>query len=327
MKPDAAPPPARPLARHLLFASQDLDEARERVARVFCPHHLQMETPRARLDARHHHLRGAELSLNYIEYGARTLIDPGEIGGFYLLQIPLCGGADILNGIDRYASDPGHAALLNPQRPTRMVWHEGTRQILIQIDRAALLQAAGAPPGGLIFDGPINLATPEGSALWQLTAFLVAEADRGGQPVGAGRMGPALEGALIGAVLDAHPATAPGRIAAGLRPVRSPQLRRAIEHIHARLDEALSLEEIARAAGVSPRALQLAFRKAMGTTPLAYWRDRRLDAAEADLAQGKATVTEVALRWGFGHFGRFAKAFRARHGILPGAIAARARRG
>ena len=64
-----------PLARHVLFASRDLDEARDRVARVFCPHRLETIGARARLAARHHHLCGERLSLNYIEYGARTLIE------------------------------------------------------------------------------------------------------------------------------------------------------------------------------------------------------------------------------------------------------------
>jgi len=32
---------------------------------------------RSLFDARHHHLPGQRLSLNYIEYGAKTLIAPG----------------------------------------------------------------------------------------------------------------------------------------------------------------------------------------------------------------------------------------------------------
>ena len=107
MLPDPMTP--RPLARFSLFESSDLDEARERVARVFCPHRLDM-IGRGSFDACHNHVSGERLSLNYIQYGAKTLIAPGELKDFYLLQIPLSGGAAISNGPDHYYSCPEKAA-------------------------------------------------------------------------------------------------------------------------------------------------------------------------------------------------------------------------
>lgn len=308
-----------PLAQHVLFVSRDLAEARDRVARVFCPHRLETIGARARLAARHHHLRGERLSLNYIEYGARTLIDPGELGSFYLLQIPLAGGARIRNGRDCYLSNTGAAAVLNPHRATRMVWEAGARQVLVQIERDALNDHAaahlGVAPGLLTFDGPLDLTRPEGAALRRLIAFVVAEADRGAPPIGSGMMARQIEAALMSGLLAAHPA---GHAATReIEPARPRHLRLAMSHIEAHLDQQLTVEDIAAAAGTSPRSLQIAFRQHCQATPLSYWRDRRLDRAHDDLAMGGLTVTEVALRWGFTHFGRFASAFRARHGILP----------
>src|SRR5690606_28944112 len=95
------PMTTRPLAGFSLFESSDLDEARERVARVFCPHRLDM-IGRGTFDACHNHVAGERLSLNYIQYGAKTLIAPGELKDFYLLQIPISGGAAISNGPDHY---------------------------------------------------------------------------------------------------------------------------------------------------------------------------------------------------------------------------------
>ncbi len=308
-----------PLARHVLFASRDLDEARDRVARVFCPHRLETIGVRARLAARHHHLRGERLSLNYIEYGARTLIDPGELRSFYLLQIPLSGGASIRNGQDSYLSDMGAAAVLNPQRATRMVWDAGTRQVLVQIERDALNDHAalhfGRATGLLTFEGPLDLTRPEGAALRRLIAFVVAEADRGAAPIGSGMMGRQIEAAVMSGLLAAHPA---GHAATKeIEPARPRHLRLAMSHIEAHLDQPLTVEDIAAAAGASPRSLQIAFRQHCQATPMGYWRDRRLDQAYDDLAMGGSTVTEVALRWGFTHFGRFSSAFRARHGVIP----------
>ena len=94
-------------------------------------------------------------------------------------------------------------------------------------------------------------------------------------------------------------------------------MRLAEGFIEANLARGITLDDVAQAAGVSPRALQLAFRQWRGTTPLGWWRDRRLDRAHADLMAGAGSVTGVALRWGFTHFGRFAESYRARFGISP----------
>jgi len=46
------------------FRSRDLDEARERVAAVCCPHRLETLGARSLFDARHHRLPGQRLWLN-----------------------------------------------------------------------------------------------------------------------------------------------------------------------------------------------------------------------------------------------------------------------
>jgi hypothetical protein len=188
-----AAPAFKPLARHALFHSTDLDEARERVAQVFCPHRLETVAVPDRFDACHNHLAGERITLNYIEYGARTLIAPGALEHFYLLQIPLDGAAEIRNGSDLYQSSPTQAAVLNPHLPTRMVWEEGTRQILVQIRRDALqghleseLGAAGKGP--MTFLGPMDLTTERGAALRALVLWMVAQADAGCSPIGQGLM-------------------------------------------------------------------------------------------------------------------------------------------
>lgn len=98
-------------------------------------------------------------------------------------------------------------------------------------------------------------------------------------------------------------------------------VRRAVAFMEAHLAEPIGLPEIAEAARLSPRGLQVAFRRELGTTPLAHLRALRLEAAHADLraadpADGQ-TVTGIAARWGFGHTGRFAAAYRQRYGVAP----------
>ena len=321
--PISRPDRPLPLADYRLFRSRDLDEARERVAAVFCPHRLDRLAARARFDTVQHHLPGQGLSLNYIDYGARMLIEPGELGGFYLLQIPLHGGARIQHGGADYDSTPERAAMLNPHRHTRMTWAEGTGQVLVQVNRAVLQAQAqarlGVPVGRVMtFQRGIDLDQGAGAALRRFVLWLVAEADAGRAPIGVGLMGRAMEEALIAALLEAG---APGAAESASEAAPAPprHLRRAEDYIAAHLDQPLTLAEVARAAGTSPRALQAAFRAHRGTTPLGFWRDLRLEAARADLQAGApgTTVTDVALAWGFQHFGRFAEAYRRRFGERP----------
>lgn len=320
----AARPAQVPLAAHALFRSNDLDEARERVAAVFCPHRLEISGARTLFDARHHHLRGGRLSLNYIEYGARTLIAPGELEQFYLVQIPLEGSAEIRNGADCYHSTPDQAAVLNPHLPTRMTWQEGTRQVLIQIDRRAMQEHLAAELGApsdrpLTFLGPVDLTTGPGAALRRLTLWLVAEADAGAPPIGAGLMARQIESTVMSGLLESARHDHASLIARQRSAPRPRHLRAAEAYIEAHLDRPLTIEDVAAAAGISPRGLQLAFRQHRDTTPLAFWRDARLARAHDDLRRGApgTTVTGVALKWGFAHLGRFSETYRARYGLSP----------
>lgn len=98
-------------------------------------------------------------------------------------------------------------------------------------------------------------------------------------------------------------------------------LRRAIAFIEANPDIDISVSDIARAAYVTPRALQLAFRRHLATTPMAYLRRVRLAHARDDLASATpgdgVTVTTVAYRWGFPGSSRFAQHYRAAYGTSP----------
>lgn len=126
-------------------------------------------------------------------------------------------------------------------------------------------------------------------------------------------VGPCL-GAVVSSANDAHRAV----IAA---------LRQAIDYCHRNLDAPPSVYEMAAAAGLSVRRLQEVFRTHLDTTPLSYSRQARLEAAHADLlaiAEGTATgsVTDVAIRRGFTHLGRFAQQYRLAYGCPPSATLA-----
>lgn len=97
-------------------------------------------------------------------------------------------------------------------------------------------------------------------------------------------------------------------------------VRRAAAYLEANPDLEIGVVDVARAAHVSVRALQLAFRRHLDTTPMAYLRRVRLDRVYADLAAadpGETTVTAVTSRWGFQAVGRFSADYRSTYGEYP----------
>jgi AraC-like DNA-binding protein len=98
-------------------------------------------------------------------------------------------------------------------------------------------------------------------------------------------------------------------------------VRRVVELIDATPAKAFTVADLAGHAGVSERSLHAAFRRQLGTSPMSYVRHRRLDDAHDELLHLDPTtgvrVTDVALRHGFTHTGRFAAAYRRRFGESP----------
>jgi TolB-like protein/AraC-like DNA-binding protein len=96
-------------------------------------------------------------------------------------------------------------------------------------------------------------------------------------------------------------------------------LKRAIEYIRGHVNGTMSIACVVAHSGVPERTLRKHFRTFMAVSPLTFWRQLRFAAARACLVEGSngTSVTEVAGRFGFGHFGRFAQDYRQRFGETP----------
>jgi anti-anti-sigma factor len=99
-------------------------------------------------------------------------------------------------------------------------------------------------------------------------------------------------------------------------------VERAVAFIEERARDDIGVAEIAAAAFVTIRAVQLAFRRYLGTTPLGYLRQVRLEHAHGQLQSAdprRITVTAVAADWRFTNPSRFTAYYRAVYGVPPSA--------
>jgi AraC-like DNA-binding protein len=104
-------------------------------------------------------------------------------------------------------------------------------------------------------------------------------------------------------------------------------VRRALAYLRRHFTEKVMLADLAAAAGTSERTLRRNFPRFVGLAPLAYLQQLRLTAVRNELSRGKDTISLVAARHGFTHFGRFAIAYRECFGETPLATCRRARQG
>jgi len=126
---------------------------------------------------------------------------------------------------------------------------------------------------------------------------------------------------LAASLLGAFPNTAVADPAAADRRDAHPAtLGRAVAFIDEHAHEDITVAAIAAAAFVTIRAIQLAFRRHLDTTPMEYLRRVRLALAHADLLAAdpaRETITTVSYRWGFASPSRFAASYRQAYGVLP----------
>jgi AraC-like DNA-binding protein len=316
------------LAAFTRVATDRVDDAADAVGRIFCPHRL---TPEHRTSSEFFALHNSAvfngLSVNYVAYGGSVSIDPGCLERFFLLQIPVHGSARIETASCDIATAPGiGASLLSPTIPTRMTWEGDCAQIILLVDRRLLEQRAaalsGQPVGAVEFEPAVDLSSASGRALQSQIMEFADLAERLGprrplSPVGAANIRETLLAALLHG--QRHSASDAIDRFGGRAEALPSSVRRAREFLHAHADEPLDLLQIAAAAGVGIRALQLGFRRHFGTSISEMLRDIRLAHLNVRLAAASPgdSVTDIAFELGFTHLSRMASAYRAKFGETP----------
>lgn len=95
------------------------------------------------------------------------------------------------------------------------------------------------------------------------------------------------------------------------------RLYRSLEYIHDYWNSSISLEDMSRAACLSPYHFLRTFRRGLGCTPQQYLKKLRMERA-ADLLRSEShSVSEVALACGIEDLPYFSRLFKSYHGVPP----------
>ncbi len=99
--------------------------------------------------------------------------------------------------------------------------------------------------------------------------------------------------------------------------VRHPKLIQVIQLMEQNLEEPLSRQELAEAAGLSSRQMERLFAKYLHRSPARYYVELRLNRARLLLLQTNMSVIDIALACGFVSASHFSKCYRDFFGKTP----------
>ena len=107
------------------------------------------------------------------------------------------------------------------------------------------------------------------------------------------------------------------RYSTGCLAITHPNLQQAVREIDTRFNEALTMEEIASAAGVSRRQLYTLFQREMRGSPHHYILDVRLEYAKKQIGERVLPLHQIARSCGFNTARTLNRVFQQRFGMSP----------
>ena len=304
------------------FVTDDLAEAREFLDQAYRSRLLTADVPAGSPVLAVSHTETGAFAVSDVALPAHLTfaVDPSDQ---VIISTVLQGTVQVERGqdVDRYQAGDvllGGVRHIGPPVRTR-----GLRNRNVILPLPLLHAMTGTEPGT---SAPLrflscHLASPSARAQWSaVTRYvddLLTSPDAALSPLvvtSAARL-------LAATALTVFPSTALGPLAPrDRRDASTATVRRASAFIDEHAARDITVPDIAAAACVTVRALQLAFRRELDTTPTAYLRTVRLARAhrelvDADLSQ--ETVTAVAYRWGFSSASRFSAYYRETYGVSP----------
>ncbi|MGO2110350.1 MAG: AraC family transcriptional regulator [Pseudoclavibacter sp.] len=333
-KADDVAAAAREPVREVQFRSASIEEAHSIGEGIWYEHTLapRRQTPEFTFAATSLDLGG--MRLGTLHYSAPIRISTAPYVNWYQLNVPLRGTLRTAVGEQNVETTPTRAAVYGHDVDTAFAGFERPSVMLgVKFERAAVERAAvrlmcpdgqadGRPLPG--FETAVDLAEGAGAAWLHLARRVMVAARR---PEG---LNPVLAEHLADRLIADFVTLCTRRGDGGLVPhaadlsgsaLGAGALDVATDAIESARGAPLSLETLAALAGVSGRALQQAFRRAHGESPMAYQTRVRLERVRVELSDADphaARVADIALRHGFAHLGRFAAQYAGAYGERPG---------
>lgn len=313
------------LERHRVLHSHDAEETRAFLDGKGYQFDLPPRHTR-QLNARINAVYMPTMYIGYMHYGSLPVgLSPSVARSDFLVQLPIRGQLAASMGGESIDSNPSRAVIASPVRERcRFVSSPDSARLQLALGQAALIAQLAAllgelPRAPLDFAPAMDLTRGYGRSLAQHVLMAAASLDEADSALLHPMTMGAFEQFIMTALLLSHPHNYRDALRRLERPIAPRDVRRAIDYIEAHLDQAVTVADLVTATGVAGRTLFMHFKNFKGVSPMRYLRNARLCQAREALrrADPEASVTEIAISFGFTHLGRFSVAYRRHFGESP----------
>jgi AraC-like DNA-binding protein len=300
--------------------TRDLDEAVAAVSSVLVPHSIAVSGAGRCIDAKLLVLQPTSQPLVTLSYGAPVQVDAGDFGGLFLVKHCLRGAARATQGRKEGEWREGQTMLLSAGADTDLFFDAVCVQQSLRLDMMKMEQHCARLLGDplrspLRFD--LRPFTAELEQVWQRTLHYLFASDGNALPLTEAARA-SFDEFLLTLLLHQHRHNYSESLT---EPAPSPIpgiVRRAERYMQENAESSITVSDVASELGISVRSLQAGFRQWRNTTPHLFLRETRLQCVRDALLVGEAdNVTDLALRYGFAHLGRFSAYYQAKFGEPP----------
>ncbi|NEE03931.1 AraC family transcriptional regulator [Phytoactinopolyspora halotolerans] len=279
------------------------------------------------------------LLLSYIQFGCPAEMTVDTDQRVLIIQRPMAGHARIRLGVEDLDLTPGRAVITCDTDRLMMRWSPDCRMSVLRMELDAvesrLMDVIRGPLREPFRIQPVmDVASGRGLSWLRWWTLLTEELDRPGALVEEQHEAVAFERQLMSTLLRVQPHNHTSYLIKGDEPGNVDRngvaldavsgyplyLRKVLQIVDNNPEWEHTTSSLAQFAAISPRALQAQFKQHVGLSPKAYLTNVRLDRVyDALLAasRGEVTVGQVAVHYGFKHYGRFVTLYRQRYGERP----------
>ncbi|WP_237727150.1 helix-turn-helix domain-containing protein [Rhodococcus jostii] len=305
--------------------SGDVDEATAAVSDVFHPHELTRVGAVARFEADLQAVTTASMVTGQVRYNSNSDLFCPSIDGYHV-NIPLSGGLVSVSRGERSLVEESNAVVYQTGSDARILTPPNSQLNMfgMKLARAAvhtaiedLLDRPISEP--IRMHGKLDLTGADGQA-WRTLVLNTYHSQLAGSMMARPLLAEPLTYAIVAGLLSLTEHQFSEDLARPAAVTAPATIQHAIEFINSHAMLPLTPPDIAREVGVSIRALQRGFREFVHASPMEYIRNVRMHKAHDDLVRAQPdtdTVSVIAGRWGFYHYGRFSQDYRRMFGVSP----------
>lgn len=314
-----------PLTNHPLFDIEDVDKARQVLSGLYGNVSLEPERPVAAFNGFSNGIELPRITINYTRLDEAYMASKAEPIDFYSIQ--LMGSGIHVFDIDREQKigTRRQGLMLSAGQKIRIQGSKNNSILALIIKETDMRSSITTFTGhdrfpSIRFARSLELTTQKNSSLLSIISTFINELNRSGGILEAPAAVAGFENLLITTFLFGLDHNLTHVLRQPAKEAGTDLVRKVEEYLESHASLAIDMERLASETAHSISSIYRTFKRYRGYTPMEFLQNVRFSTVRKHLlnpCQGD-TVTQIALKHGFFHLGRFSVVYKQRFGESPG---------